>query len=267
MQDNLEIQNKNQYIRTQNQIYDIATNQEILDWKSFLLELINKEGLDPFNIDLTILTQKYLTNIEKLKKIDFNLSAKFLTIAVYLLKTKTDFLIQKEIRGIDEKINQIENSNQDQIDELENLEDLDFNQLDFEEKKKKYTLKYKNPLARKRKVTIYDLIKTLEKTLEQSNKRRANFLQRKNQGKYTGPIYQKKPKDLKQLIDELYEFIINEISKKNASIHFSSIIYKTKNKMEILEKFIPLLHLKNHNKIDISQEKHFSEIKIHKTQN
>lgn len=252
-----------EYIRAEEKIYDVATNKDIVDWKNFLYELINNEGLDPWNIDLGILTKKYIESLKELRNVDFNVSGKFLTIAVFLLKTKTDVLIERDIRGIENTIADLQ-SNSDDFDNLEDLEGLD---LDLDEgipKKKKYVLKYRNPIARKRKVTIFDLIKTLEKTFEQSNKRRANFLQRKASGRYDGPMYEKRPKDLKQLIEELYDFIVNELSSKAGHVHFSKIVDGIGNKMEILEKFIPLLHLTNHGKVALNQDEHFGEIKIEK---
>jgi hypothetical protein len=102
------------------------------------------------------------------------------------------------------------------FDDFGSLEELDdaLNQIDMAKKKSKYALKYRNPIARKRKVTIFDLIKTLEKTIEQSNRRRSNFFQRHGSSKYDGPMYQKRPKDLKQLIDEMFAFIVAELSSK-----------------------------------------------------
>jgi chromatin segregation and condensation protein Rec8/ScpA/Scc1 (kleisin family) len=36
--------------------------------------------------------------------------------------------------------------------------------------------------------------------------------------------------------------------------------------MGVLEKFIPLLHLHNHNKVELRQDNHFGEIRIHKAE-
>lgn len=253
------------YVKPEEQIYSAAINKDLIDWKSFLYELIYTKGLDPWDIDLGLLTKMYISSLKELKKVDFDVSGKFLTIAVFLLKTKTEALLEKDIRGIEMRIASVENQELD-MNGLDSLEDFDLGleNLEVQKKREKYQLKYRNPIARKRKVTIFDLIKTLEKTFEQSNRRRSNFLQRKGEGHYEGPMYERKSKDLKQLIEELYQFILKELEGKGGHMNFSSLIVGVNHKIGILERFIPLLHLHNHNKITLAQEKHFGEIRINK---
>ncbi len=259
-----------EYIKPEDRIYQVALDKDKLDWKSFLYQLIYNEGLDPWNIDLSVLTHKYLAAMKAIDKVDFEASGKFLTIAVFLLKTKAENLVDKDLRGIDEKIAWAQQSDDleigiDSLEELDShLEDL--NQEEFIKKKEKYAIKVRNPIARKRKVNIFDLIKTLEKTFEQSNKRRANFFARNPDVEYTGPQYEKKPMDLKQIIAELYDVIMEEMKNKKGHVAFSHISKGVNHKMGILEKFIPLLHLHNDNKVSLKQEGHFSEIEIHKPQ-
>ena len=254
------------YIRPEEKIYDIATNKNEINWKNFLYELINDEGLDPWDVDLGILTQKYLKAIRELNQVDFEVSGKFLTIAVFLLKTKAELLVEKDLRGIEEKIAWA-NQSEDPMSELDTLEDLDnhIEQMQEETQKEKYSIKIRNPIARKRKVNIFDLIKLLEKTFEQSNKRRENFFYKNHDVKYSGPVYEKKPMDLKEIIEDLFQVINDEWNNKKGHVLFSHLTSGTKHKMGILEKFIPLLHLHNQNKVYLKQENHFDDIQIHKT--
>ncbi|MDA3855411.1 MAG: segregation/condensation protein A [Candidatus Woesearchaeota archaeon] len=249
------------YIKPEERIYDVATNKDVIDWKSFLYELIHKEGLNPWDIDLSLLTNKYIQSLKELKDVDFDVSGKFLTVAVFLLKTKTETLLERDIRGIEDKIAQVQ-SDSNGFDELDALEGLDLELDEIDLKKKKYVLKYRNPIARKRKVTIFDLIKTLEKTFEQSNRRRTNFFQRSGDTKYDGPMYEKRPKDLKQLIEELYDLVKSEFSSKKGHLCFNHLVDGLEEKMEILDRFIPLLHLHNNSKLKLKQEEHFGDINI-----
>ncbi len=254
-----------EYIRPEDRIYNVAVDKDKVDWKSFLYQLIYSENLDPWDIDVSILTKKYLEAFKELNTLDFDLSGKFLTIAVFLLKTKAESLVEKDLRGIEETIAAVEN--QDSFEDgFEALGEFDeqLDELAQKKKREKYSLKIRNPIARKRKVNIFDLIRSLEKTIEQSNKRKANFLMRHSSGKYEGPMYEKKSKDLKTLIQELYDFIVDELSNKKGHITFSHVSKGSSNKMEILEKFIPLLHLHNQEKVSLRQKDHFGEIEIHK---
>jgi len=254
------------YIRLEDRIYNIVEDKNVVSWKSVLYELIEKENLDPWDIDLSILTNKYLKTIKNLKNIDFEISGKLLLVAIFLLKLKVEFLLNKDIRGIEEKIIKLENEDfNDNLEELENFsEDLDNLEIVNKKKKKEYNLKYRNPIARKRKVTIVDLIEVLEKTLERSKIRRENILARKRKVEYNGPTYSPNKKDLKELVDELYEILYEELIKnKKSQVRFSNLISK-KSKEEILNKFFPLLHLSYNNKVKLEQNKLFGEIFIKK---
>ena len=258
-------QEESEYIRPEDRIYQVATNKDELDWKGFLYDLLNREGLDPWDIDLGLLTRKYLEALKEVKNVDFDISGKLLTIAVFLLKTKAEVLVERDIRGIERTIQELEHSEDDFSEGLDSLEDFDTHLEDLRKKKReKYELKVRNPLARKRKVNIFDLIKVLEKTFEQSNKRRKNFLLKNSQMGYDGPMYEKKSKDLKTIIEELLGVIEDEFKTKKAHINFSHLTKGVEHKMGILEKFIPLLHLHNQSKIKLEQDNHFDEIRIHK---
>lgn len=261
-------QESDEYIRAEERIYEVATDKNDLNWKSFLYELIHKEGLDPWDINLTILNKKYLEAIKEIDKLDFDISGKFLTIAVFLLKTKAENYIDRDIRGMDEKIHQFQNEGLENLeDNLDALEEFDsqIEDMNNKQKREKYSIKVRNPIARKRKVNIFDLINVLEKTFEQSNRRKANYLARK-QGdtKYEGPMYERKAKDLKEIIEDLYQIIHKEFDDKKGHITFSHLVHKKDDKKDVLEKFIPLLHLHNQSRVKVKQEGHFGEIHIHK---
>lgn len=256
------------YIRAEERIYEVAVDKDNLDWRNFLYELIHKEGLDPWDVDLGILTKKYLSAIRDIGNVDFDVSGKFLTIAVFLLKVKAENYIDRDLRGMDEKIAAFKdeaNNLHDSLDALEGFDDHLENVNTKRRKREQYSIKVRNPMARKRKVNIFDLIKVLEKTFEQSNKRRANFFARaRDNGDYEGPMYEKKEKDLKEIIEELYDIIIAELGEKKAHVTFSHLSRGVNHRQGILEKFIPLLHLHNQSRVTLKQNTHFGEIEIHK---
>jgi len=262
-----DVNEKVEYLGPEERIYDIALNKDDVDWKGLLHQLIKSEGLDMFDIDLAILTNRYLETLKTMKNIDFDVSGKLLTIAVFLLKNKAELLVERDLRGISRRIAEVENvTGENMLDTIEGLSDFDLelNQFSKLKDKEKYVIKIRNPLARKRKVNIFDLIKTLEKTFEQSNRRRFNFLARHPDLHYEGPMYDIKPKDIKTIIDELHKVILHEFSNKKGQTHisFSHLIFGVKHKRGILDKFVPLLHLHNQAKVVLTQEEHFGEIKI-----
>src|SRR3989344_8417457 len=85
----------------QEQVHDILFNREI-GWQEIIYDLINTEQLDPWDIDIMILTEKYLESIQKLEEADFLISSKVLLAASLLLRIKSEILLNQYIKSIDE---------------------------------------------------------------------------------------------------------------------------------------------------------------------
>lgn len=257
-----------EYIPPQDEIYNVATNATAFDWKHVLEDIIYKNNLDPFDIDISILTKTYLQTIQNLEDLDFSISGKLLTVAVFLLKKKAQYLVDHDISGMDDTLNALQEVEDDEFDMgLDMLEDMD-EMLDSKSRRRKsgdYQLKVRNPIARKRKVTLHDLIGALEKTFKQSNQRRKNLLLKNTDVEYSGPNYhERKKKDLKTIIEELFETLLEEFSSKKAHVVFHKhILGEKEHKMSVLDKFIPLLHLHNQEKVVLKQNEHLKDIEIH----
>ena len=85
----------------QEQIHDILFNREI-GWQEIIYDLINTEQLDPWDINIMVLTGKFLERINKLEEADFFVSGKVLLAASLLLRIKSEILLNKYIKNIDE---------------------------------------------------------------------------------------------------------------------------------------------------------------------
>ena len=59
----------------QEQIHDLLFNRE-LGWREIIHDLINTEQLDPWDVNIVILTDKYLGGIQKFEETDFFISSK-----------------------------------------------------------------------------------------------------------------------------------------------------------------------------------------------
>ena len=75
----------------QNQFFDLITGEE-LSWQAIIYDLIKTEQLDPWDIDLGILAQKYVTTIQQLEDADFFISSKILLACSLLLRLKSAYL-------------------------------------------------------------------------------------------------------------------------------------------------------------------------------
>ncbi|MCH8003838.1 MAG: segregation/condensation protein A [Nanoarchaeota archaeon] len=227
-------------------IFQLLYTQDEVTWQALLYDLIKKEQMNPWDVNISLLTKKYIETIKKLEELDFRISGKVLLAAAILLKLKSNRLLNEDLSELDRLLTQ---SEEDLIDEL----DLEEPQRQDEEK---HSIIPKTPQPRKRKVSVFDLVKALEKALEVKQRRVMNSIP---------PMdvkIPKKTKDITQIIREVYSkiksfFIIN----KQKSLTFTQLV-PSKTKEDKIYTFIPLLHLTTQRKVDLHQQEHFGEIEI-----
>ena len=146
----------------QDKIFQLLFDKDEVTWQSLLYDLVKTEQMDPWDIDVSILSKRYIEMIKKLKELDFRISGKIVLAAAILLKIKSHRLVGEDLMQLDRLISGTE--------EQELFEELD----DAVEKpglEEKPSLIPRVPQPRKRKVSIYDLVGALEKALEVKQRR------------------------------------------------------------------------------------------------
>ena len=84
----------------QDQIHDMLFSREI-GWQDLIYDLINTEQLDPWDINIIVLSDKFFERLEKYVEVDFFVSSKVLLAASLLLRIKSEFLLNKHVKSID----------------------------------------------------------------------------------------------------------------------------------------------------------------------
>ncbi len=69
---------------------------ELEKWDSQLVELVKESKINPWDIDITVLTSRYLERISAMQRLDFRIPAKALITAAVLLKLKSEKLFAEE---------------------------------------------------------------------------------------------------------------------------------------------------------------------------
>jgi chromatin segregation and condensation protein Rec8/ScpA/Scc1 (kleisin family) len=200
------------------------------DWQEVLTTIVIEDGMDPMSIDIIKLTDSFMGYLKKVQKFDFRIPARFVLIAATLLFMKCESLLSEE-----EEKGRMEGGQMPNID-MNNIPVLT------------------PPLIRKptRKVTLSELINALNRAME--------FKERKEEKKF-------RIRDAVERLIEPEEDIEIKISRifdkivTNREINFSDLVPVWK-KIEIVETFIPLLHLETRGMVVCEQEEMFKEIKI-----
>lgn len=239
----------------QKKLFDAIMSQEDLEWQTMLHDLIKKEGMNPWDIDISLLAQKYIEQIKNMKEVNLRVSGKVVLASAVLLKMKSKRLIGADISALDKMF-----QNQDEDEYFEEGEYADgANTFVRRIKRGGYAIIPRTPQPRKRKVSVYDLVNALEKAMEVRERR---ILRRIPEAKRRLDIPHKRGIDIGDAIVKTYAKIAAFFSaKKGGKLTFQELL-PDQNKLSKVYTFIPLLHLTNQRKIDLEQEQDFGEIQI-----
>jgi len=231
----------------QEQIQDLLFNREI-GWQEIIYELINTEQLDPWDVDIIILTDKYLERIEEIGG-DFFVSSKVLLAAAFLLRIKSEILLNKYIKSIDEILFGKKEKKEYPLERIELEEEIP-------------DLIPRSPLPRFRKVTLQELMDSLNKAITTENRRIKKEIKSKNALREVSFSIPKKNFSIKEKIKELYGKLSGHFEKNKEEKKISLTEFIGGNREEKIISFSPLLHLENQKKVWLEQENHFEEIYI-----
>ena len=235
----------------QEKLFNMLFNEDDVTWQTMIYELVKKEEMDPWDIDLSVLAQRFLEMVKTMKKLDFRVSGKIILAAAVMLRIKSHRLVEEDLNQLNRLIAMSEETEDDFYDELE----AGYSRPEIDEDK--FRLIPKTPQPRKRKVSVFDLVDALQKALE-VKKRRARFAPAEVRVEIP-----EKSKDISIIIKEIYgqikDYFIKEKLKK---LSFSQLV-PSNDRNDKVYTFVPLLHLDNLRKINLYQEKHLNEIDIY----
>lgn len=229
-------------------IFNLLFVEDELSWKDLIFKLIDEEHMDPWDIDVSILSAKFLEMLQKLKELDFRISGKMVLASAILLKMKSDILIDQDIARFDNMMNNPE----------ENFLDERSEPVAYDPSARP-AIYPRTPQPRQRKVSVYDLVNALEKALEVESRRKKYVT---NPKKIEMKIPEKKY-DLGLAMNTVYERVQTHYKGKshNKVLTFNDLVQSDSKRDKVLT-FVPLLHLDTARKIDIEQQDHFDTINV-----
>lgn len=232
----------------QEQIHDILFNREI-GWQEIIYDLINTEQLDPWDIDIIVLSDRYLEKISKFEEADFFVSSKVLLAAALLLRIKSEILLNKYIKSIDEILFGKEEKKTPILERIELEEEIP-------------ELVLRTPIPRFKKVTLQELMESLNKAIATENRRIKRVIIKKNALREIESSLPKQRFSIKDKIKEMYRRLLEQFEKDEKKKRVSFTEFIGDDKEERIIAFPALLHLDHQKKIWLEQEVHFEEFHI-----
>ena len=231
----------------QDRIFSLLVEENEISWKSIIFDLIRSNQMDPWDVDVSVLSKQYVAHLKELQSQDLKVSGKVLLAAAMLLRIKSTRLLEDDLNEFDRLI-----SNDVGEDEFYDELEADLAKGEQMALGEDLELTPRLPQARRRKVSVYDLVKALEKALEVKQRRILD---------YVPPTVQMPVKkfDVGEAISSLFGKIKGLIIR--GPLTFRKLL-KSDSKEDKVFTFIPLLHLANQGRIDIHQEENFGDIEI-----
>lgn len=217
-------------------------------WEQVIYQVVALENLDPWNLDINILCGGFAEYVSTIKELDFRIPAKWVIIASMLLRMKSDCI---KILKMDEDIEEEQEfMDWEEIEEMADAQQaeskIDMDPIDVVVKRK--------PI---RKVTISELVGSLRNVLKANKRKQDKHQERKERIKIN-------QEDFSKRIDNLYKKIGNMFTKiKQNEIRFTNLVGSWK-RGQIIDTFLPLIHLDNESKVICKQKEIFEEILIKK---
>ncbi|VVB65412.1 Segregation and condensation protein A [Candidatus Gugararchaeum adminiculabundum] len=209
-------------------------------WREMILDLVESEKLDPWNIDMAEVTDKYIQRVRKMQTLDLRVPANLILAAAILLKFKSDALKFEEQEQVAEDNVFIDEGAAGDVEEVPVLE-------------------LRTRIPPKTKVTLEELMTAMEEVFEDQRKREMKLLDAVPES--GSPLQINVPKyDMEDRMKEMLTRI-EETTDSEGLVLFSSLLTE-KTSEQLIMTLLPLLHLAQNNKISLKQEKMFGEIII-----
>lgn len=238
----------------QNEFFQRIIDDDEISWKSMIMESVRNNEMDPWDIDISAIATQFMEMLKSLEETNFKISGKVVLTSALLLKLKSRRFIDEDISALDSLISTAEAEDEYLDDDFEG-DYPDEQSARVQIGDEEITINKRTPLARKRKVSVYDLIEALEQALE-VNKRRT-IRQSINAPDVQIPTQKF---DISDSMDVLYREVLSYFQQKQ-DLTFSQLIPSDERQDKIYT-FIPLLYLRNARKVDLTQNEHFADFAI-----
>ncbi|WP_456366862.1 segregation/condensation protein A [Thermococcus sp.] len=199
-----------------------------------LLQLVKMGKVDPWNIDIVDLTEKYVRMLREMRELDLRISARAILAASILVRMKSEALLREDEDEIEE-----EGGERVRV-EVEPLAP---------------------PIRRsERYYTFDDLLEALMDALEEAEKRKPSKRRRENIEEQVFVVDDFRV-DIEKHVRRLNDIVVELYRETGKPINFWNLVFDPSPKV-VARTFLYLLFLSNMGKVDLVQEEPFGDILI-----
>ena len=228
----------NQEIQTEADFERDYSKMDLMDlidqpeWKSILVDLVKTNKMDPWDIDVSKLTEKYLEKINQLESTSLRVPANAILACAILVKTKSKYLKLSSVEEEDEKEELSEEQRELFLEEIPDL--------------------MASRSMREGKISLDELVESIEGLITQTTptKKNARNIPRMELNFDTTSIEDK--------LDEVFESIKSKVDTEGIVL-FDDLVKDQENE-SLINIFLPVLFLMNSGKILAYQEEFFGRI-------
>lgn len=216
-----------------------------------LLHLVKTSKMDIYDIDVSIVIEKYLDFINGIDKFDLDTRSEYLVMAAELIHLKSKMLVNSDEEDSDDEYEfNTEDDLREKLIQYEEYKKISEVMREYEDNRKDYLTKSPENL------TMYQEKKELSNNMELTDLVDA-FLELRKRIDYQKPINTKIAK--KELNIEEKTSYIKTILKKNKKVSFFDLFIDN-TKEELIVTFLAILNLGKESKIKLYQDKIFGNI-------
>lgn len=230
----------------QEQIQDLLFGDK-LSWQDIIYDLVHTEQLDPWDIDLSLLSERFLVRVRALEEANFFVSSKVLLAASLLLRMKSELLLSNDIESLDAVL-------------FGRKEEKKYTQERITLDEEVPGLVARTPLPRFKKVSLEEIMQALGYAIKTENRRIQRVIVARQQEYETALSLPKRRLHLGDAIQTVHAKLEGHFASSKEKLAFSRIAGETKE--DRVATFVPLLHLDNQQKVWLEQEGHVGEIWI-----
>ncbi len=205
-------------------------------WKDLLIELVSKNQLNPWDIDIVEVIDKYISAVKEMKVLDLAVPANIMLAAAMLVRFKSDLLMYEEQHA--------------DAQPEEDVMPMQHQPVAVE------PLTFRLRLPPKRRVSLMELITALDEAMQIKKARETGREERPIPFPITFNAV-----DIEAEIEKVYEDVKRHVDSSRMTT-FSYLCRSVETSDVILGLFIPLLFLAHKNRITMLQERFFDEIII-----